>query len=1189
MSLKIRGLSGVRGQRRPLMEALENRSLLAIGAPGLSITTLNGVSTEAGGAASLSVRLLGQPGADVTVPLAVSNTAVARLSASSVVFTPANWATPQVVTATGLDDQVVTADIPYQVTSSPTLSADPLFRGLISAPSWLTNVNMDRQGVVVAPGQSLAGGASNFSVVLSSKPTASVTIGVSSSAPKFGVASTTALVFSPTNWDNPQVVTVTPPAGSPPTAGSTFQVVTAAAVSTDPVYNSLKPADVTVTNGNGTPPSLTPAVIPSGVAVSAGAGLVTTKAGGTATFTVALNSAPTATVTVGLTPGDGTQGKLSTSTLTFSPANWNVAQTVTVAGLDDLSGSPSDSYRIVASAAVSADPGYDGLVVPAVEVVNTSQTPHPRQLLELAARQEADLYIAARTAAPKSHAGDSGMEAEHQMVFALVDFQAVTNVAILSGNWSDPSIWSNQEIPGDVANVWIMPGRTVHVDGVSNVALRTVRVTGVLQFDADRDTQLKADTVVVDPKGTLLMGTAAAPIQAANKAVLLFADSGPIDRAWDPLGFSRGLISHGTVQIHGTYTTGHIALARAPKQGDTTLDLADAPVNWKVGDSLVVTGARNGQDEPFTIAGLSPDGLKVTLDRPTLYDHTPPAAGLTLYVANTTRNAVFTSENTNDIDRRAHVMFMHNPSVQVDSAGFYGLGRSDKSQEVNPAVLAADGSLVPGTGTNVRGRYSVHFHRTGNDVGGPPAMLVNCAAVDNPGWAFVNHSSNVIMRDNVAYKGMGAQFVTEAGDETGVMDGNIAIGAVGDGRGFIAHPHDRYVTFDVGKQGHGFWFQGVGVVVQNNVVSGAGGAAYAIYPFVYKQPDEPAVTMLPASGLRNPLLAGRATTVRPDQIPFYFVGNEGFASATGVEIGFSSPGIIGGQSLLASSTMWNVDAGVLINYADTIHLKDDRFFRTYGTPVQTNGNTLGGVWGDLAPGDMQYTNLSIEGFQYGIRAPYLGVNSVTGGFYNNAVNIVLSPALEIVNPASAQRFLDIKNVAWGTMTAAQLSGVKQVDILMIQGFPGAPTLAQNLAAGQIVNFFEKDRVLLDGRQLYFDFQAPDYVVKGTQITGVDGLTNAQLWSKYKLALGGAVTPSDAAATTSGARLQGGLIGTAAPDLPGLLFKVVYNKPKGWLPDIGFFDASLNKIKYFNAALNPGYNLVPVTDGAGNRRTLIVPY
>ena len=110
------------------------------------------------------------------------------------------------------------------------------------------------------------------------------------------------------------------------TATSGYTIVTAAATSGDPNYNGLNAADVSVTNTDNDA---------AGITVDADLGLTTTEAGGTATFTVVLASQPTADVTIGLSSSDTTEGTVSPASLTFTAANWNTAQTVTVTGVND--------------------------------------------------------------------------------------------------------------------------------------------------------------------------------------------------------------------------------------------------------------------------------------------------------------------------------------------------------------------------------------------------------------------------------------------------------------------------------------------------------------------------------------------------------------------------------------------------------------------------------------------------------------------------------------------------------------------------------------------------------------------------------------------------------------------------------------------------------------------------------------
>jgi hypothetical protein len=99
-------------------------------------------------------------------------------------------------------------------------------------------------------------------------------------------------------------------------------------------------------------------------------GLTTSEAGGSANFSIVLNTPPTADVTIGLTSSDTTEGTLSTSSVTFTPANWDIPQVVTVNGVDDLVADGNVAYQIVTAAAVSADPNYNGLDAADVSLTN---------------------------------------------------------------------------------------------------------------------------------------------------------------------------------------------------------------------------------------------------------------------------------------------------------------------------------------------------------------------------------------------------------------------------------------------------------------------------------------------------------------------------------------------------------------------------------------------------------------------------------------------------------------------------------------------------------------------------------------------------------------------------------------------------------------------------------------------------
>ena len=84
-----------------------------------------------------------------------------------------------------------------------------------------------------------------------------------------------------------------------------------------------------------------------------------------------LDTQPSADVTIGLSSSDTTEGTVSPASLTFTSANWNSAQTVTVTGVDDALEDGVIAYTIVTAAAVSTDTDYNALNPADVSVTNT--------------------------------------------------------------------------------------------------------------------------------------------------------------------------------------------------------------------------------------------------------------------------------------------------------------------------------------------------------------------------------------------------------------------------------------------------------------------------------------------------------------------------------------------------------------------------------------------------------------------------------------------------------------------------------------------------------------------------------------------------------------------------------------------------------------------------------------------------
>jgi hypothetical protein len=309
-------------------------------------------TSERGTQATFTVALDGDPAANVTFALSSSNVHEGTVSPMSLTFTPANARAPQTVTVTGVDDGSMDGDAAFQIVFGPAASLDPNFAGMSGAPVEVVNLDDEHAGFVALQAGALstseAGKQAQFAVVATAKPAANVTLPVASADPSEGTVSPASLVFTPDNWDAPQLVTVIGVDDSDADGTQQFGIVLGPSTSSDSAYVGLQAAGPTVSNADDESPGV----------VTAGANLHTSEGGGQATFTVALQSRPTGDVTIPVTSGDGSEGQVTPTLLTFTPVSWNAPQTVTVTGVDDALADGNQLYAVVLGGLQSTDPAY---------------------------------------------------------------------------------------------------------------------------------------------------------------------------------------------------------------------------------------------------------------------------------------------------------------------------------------------------------------------------------------------------------------------------------------------------------------------------------------------------------------------------------------------------------------------------------------------------------------------------------------------------------------------------------------------------------------------------------------------------------------------------------------------------------------------------------------------------------------
>ncbi len=345
---------------------------------GVTLSQTSFTLTE-GASTAYTVVLDSEPAAPVTVELTPDSQVA--VTPDRLVFTPANWRVPQEVRLTAVDDDVDEGDNEQETHPGRVMhrgvSDDPFYARLTVPPVTVAIRDNDDAGVLVgpqllrlteAPGPAQSG---TYAVRLRSQPTepVTVTIAFDQEVTLNGVtAGSVNLNFTPETWNVAQTVQVRAVDDAVDEDGDGNRSVHASlirhrATSSDPFYNrdvpDLQPVvRVEITDNDDV-----------GVVVSP-VQLRLTEAPGPAqsgTYAVRLRSQPAEAVTVTITfDQEVTINGVTTGSvgLNFTPAAWNVAQTVQVRAVDDAvdedgDGNQSVHISLIRHVASSADPFYN--------------------------------------------------------------------------------------------------------------------------------------------------------------------------------------------------------------------------------------------------------------------------------------------------------------------------------------------------------------------------------------------------------------------------------------------------------------------------------------------------------------------------------------------------------------------------------------------------------------------------------------------------------------------------------------------------------------------------------------------------------------------------------------------------------------------------------------------------------------
>ncbi|MFO0999926.1 MAG: LamG-like jellyroll fold domain-containing protein [Planctomycetaceae bacterium] len=187
-------------------------------------TSMSTVAEDsAGSSIEYSLKLNSKPTANVVVSVGSSDVSEGLISKSSdgarvdvvhLLFTPANWNIEQTVYLKGVEDRVDDGDVPFSVVVT-VQGEDDVYRKVSKQNFSAINADNDELGIAVSNPLTTVDGRQNvFSVTLKSQPNSDVRVTMNVPDEQLEIEDARAgdpytLVFTPKNWDLPQLVRVT--------------------------------------------------------------------------------------------------------------------------------------------------------------------------------------------------------------------------------------------------------------------------------------------------------------------------------------------------------------------------------------------------------------------------------------------------------------------------------------------------------------------------------------------------------------------------------------------------------------------------------------------------------------------------------------------------------------------------------------------------------------------------------------------------------------------------------------------------------------------------------------------------------------------------------------------------------------------------------------------------------------------
>lgn len=311
------------------------------------------------GSIVINVSLNAEPVSNVDLSVVPTQSGRVTISSTPIVFTPTDWATPQQITLSGVNNNVFNAPETIDLSFSFTSGGGGANNVSYDYQEKRTFTMYDASKAIFVESNSITiteGSTGSFDISLSTRPVGNNTLTFSTSSSY--IESIAPIIFDTTNWSNNQTIAV-------PTIESDYAVDLNDTLVISSDVAGFDDVSIPIIITNTTVANMTLSVTELSV-----------NEGGQATFEVSLTSKPVNAVTLDLTLNNTTNFSIDKSQLVFnSNTAIGTTQIVTLSGIEDSDANGNIDSTIDIAVNGSSSSEYNGVSSKTVNITLVDNEP----------------------------------------------------------------------------------------------------------------------------------------------------------------------------------------------------------------------------------------------------------------------------------------------------------------------------------------------------------------------------------------------------------------------------------------------------------------------------------------------------------------------------------------------------------------------------------------------------------------------------------------------------------------------------------------------------------------------------------------------------------------------------------------------------------------------------------------------